>query len=136
MIHLNQYGVLLLLKYKYTNIYICIIYLPKIRRYTISCCVALQQEGKRPDETPARQQTHRHETNKQTWGKETLWSGFYLVGYIGLSRLFLASYNKARDHDETPARQQSHRHEVMRPKLTDLQSQKVIVVVSRAEQKG
>ena len=45
--------------------------------------------------------------------------------------LYLASYNKARGHDETPARQQIHRHEVMRPKATDLQSQKLIVVVSR-----
>ena len=61
--------------------------------------------------------------NLRSWGTE-----------IGLSRLFLASYNKkARGHDETPARQQSHRHEIMRPKATDLQSQKVIVVVSRAE---
>ena len=52
----------------------------------------------------------------------------YIVGYIRQSRLFLASYNKARGHDETPARQQNHRHEVMRPQVTDLQSQKVIVV--------
>ena len=62
----------------------------------------------------------------------------YVVGYteIGLSRLFLASYNKARGHDETPARQQSHRHEVMRPKVTDLQSQKVIVVVQSRRGRG
>ena len=68
------------------NIYICIIYLKLDHtQFHVVCGVTYirswlyiattgypnqlattQQEGKRPDETPARQQTHRHETNKQT----------------------------------------------------------------------
>ena len=84
---------------------------------------------------PARQQTHIHETNRHEAKRPSstrLLYILYVVGYteIELSRLYLASYDKARGHDETPARQQSHRHEVMRPKATDLQSQKVIVVCS------
>ena len=72
-------------------------------------------------------QTNRHEAKRPS---DTAF--IYVVGYIGLSRLFLVSYNKARGHDETPARQQSYRHEVMRPKVTDLQSQNVIVVVPQS----
>ena len=51
----------------------------------------LQQEGKRPDETPARPTDMRQ--------RDPLIRLFiYVAGYIGLSRLFLASYNKkARD---------------------------------------
>ena len=82
------------------------------------------QLGNRPTDT---RQTNRHEAKRPSDQ-----AFIYVVGYIGLSRLFLASYNKARGHDETPARQQSHRHEVMRPKVTDLQSQKVIVVVPQS----
>ena len=86
------------------------------------------QLGSRPTDT---RQTNRHEAKRPSDQ-----AFIYVVGYIGLSRLFLVSY-KARGHDETSPRQQSRRHEVMRPKVTDLQSQKVIVVVSRAEkQKG
>ena len=61
------------------------------------------QLGNRP--TDARQ-TNRHEAKRPSDQ-----AFIYVVGYIGLSRLFLASYNKARGHDETPARQQTHRHE-------------------------
>ena len=86
------------------------------------------QLGNRPTDT---RQTNRHEAKRPSDQ-----AFIYVVGYIGLSRLFLASYNKARGHDETPARQQSHRHEVMRPKVTDLQSQKVIVVVQSRRGRG
>ena len=87
------------------------------------------QLGNRPTD---RRQTNRHEAKRPSD------QAFYLRSWlhIGLSRLFLASYKKARGHDETPARQQSHRHEVMRPKVTGLQSQKVIVVVQRQKVVG